>query len=146
MGKAIPHPRRYANPDRRNPASCVIAACKQAGLAEPESCFAALNQRAAIVSMGYATTTQELRMLEIRATRRQLPCTAPASPRSPVLMSGSIPYFDGGDIRDKSAAGLVFGNNDPSKTSRAERLSACGIRNHDLTAAKKRIKLARAKY
>src|SRR5262249_33654781 len=63
-----------------------------------------------------------------------------------LIVVGGIAYLDAGDIRDKSAAGLVSGNNDPRKTGAAERLSASGIRNHDLTAAEEGIELAGAKY
>ena len=71
---------------------------------------------------------------------------APASPYPHLLMSGGVPYFDAGDIRDESAAGFVAGSNDPRKTSAAERLSSCGIGDHDLVAAKKRIDFASTKH
>src|SRR6516162_7948273 len=63
-----------------------------------------------------------------------------------LIVVGGIAYLDAVDIRDKSATGLVSWNNDPRKTSAAERLPASGIRNHDLTTAKERIELAGAKY
>jgi hypothetical protein len=69
----------------------------------------------------------------------------PASAIVRSTMKGGVSYLYFGDIRDKPAAGLVAGNKDPCKTGGAERPSACGIRDHDLTAAEKRIELAHAK-
>src|SRR5215469_1099409 len=62
------------------------------------------------------------------------------------LMSGRVPHLDASDIRDKSAAGFVTGSDDPRKTRTAERLSASGIRDHNLITAKERVDLAGAKH
>src|SRR5262245_57362118 len=70
----------------------------------------------------------------------------PASAIVRSLVSGGVSYLYFGDIRDKSAAGFVAGNNDPRKTGASERPSACRIRDHDLTAAEKRIELAHTKH
>src|SRR6516225_2401196 len=56
-----------------------------------------------------------------------------------LMAGGGVPYFDLGDIRDKSAARFVSWNNDPCETIIAERLSARFVREHDLTTAKKWI-------
>jgi len=62
------------------------------------------------------------------------------------MVGCGVPYLYAGNIRDKSTASFVAGSHDPRKTGAAERLSACGICDHDLIATKRGIDLAGAKH
>jgi hypothetical protein len=63
-----------------------------------------------------------------------------------LMIGGRVQHLDRGDIRDKSSALLVARDDDTRKTVITEQLSACGIGDHNLTAAERRIKLAGAKH
>ena len=61
-------------------------------------------------------------------------------------MGGRASHLDLGNIRNESAAGFVSWSHNPRKTGIPERLTACGVCDHYLTAAKERINFACTKH